>query len=459
MSLASQWTGVKTFPRGIHPPEFKEMTEDKPIRRLAFPPELIIPLSQHTGAPAKPIVREGQEVVRGEPIAEPSGFVSVPMHAPATGVIEKIGLARDARGTMSPAIFLKAYPGATQEVLYGKDVNVDALSREELIKAVQSTGVVGLGGAAFPTHVKLAVPEGKSVDTVIANGCECEPYLTTDYRVMLEYPADIIKGLQIIMKAMGVQRGIIGVEDNKLKAVEALTPHLPADGSISVQVCKTKYPQGAEKMLVKALLGREVPSGGLPIDCGAAVFNVATLAQIGELLPRGQGLIERVITITGPGVTRPGNFMTALGTPLRYVLDFCGYKGDDLAEVILGGPMMGVSIGTVDIPITKGITGVLVMTRDALPSALADLATDETRALPCIRCASCVKACPMGLNPSALGALGRKGEYEDMAKHYHLFDCFECGSCSYVCPSSIPLVQYFRIAKAVVRQKQAAAKS
>lgn len=458
MRLLDRWTSFRTFARGVHPPEHKELTEDKPIRRLAFPPELIIPLSQHTGAPAKPVVREDQEVVRGEPIAEPGGFVSVPMHAPATGVIRKIGLARDPRGAMLPAIFLTPYPGATQEVLYGRDVDVDALSREELIKAVQATGVVGLGGAAFPTHVKLAVPEGKSVDTVIANGCECEPYLTADHRVMLEYPEDIIKGLRIVMKAMGVQRGMIGLEDNKINAAQRLKDHLPGDGSISVHVCVTKYPQGAEKMLVKALLGREVPSGGLPIDCGAAVFNVATLAQIGELLPKGRGLIERVVTVTGPGVLKPGNFLIALGTPLRYVLDFCGYKGDELAEVILGGPMMGVAIGSVDIPITKGITGVLVMTREEMRAALPD-GTDGARALPCIRCASCLKACPIGLNPSVLGALARKGEYEEMAASYHLFDCFECGACSYVCPSNIPLVQYFRIGKAVVRQRQAAAKS
>lgn len=441
----------KTFSHGVHLPERKELTEGKPIRRLPFPPEMIIPLSQHTGAPAKPIVREGQEVVRGEPIAEANGFVSVPMHAPATGVIAGIDLARDARGSMSPAIFLRPYPGAGQEVLYGEEVDISTMSKEELIRAVQATGVVGLGGAAFPTHVKLALPEGKFVDTVIANGCECEPYLTTDHRVMVEQPEDVIKGLDIIMRTLGASRGIVGVEDNKRDAVDVLRRHLPSDRPITVEMVRTKYPQGAEKMLIKALLGREVPSGGLPMDCHAAVFNVATLAQLGELLPRRQGLIERVVTVAGPGVTKPGNYLVPLGTPLRYVLDFCGYKGDAVTEVILGGPMMGVAIGSVDIPITKGITGILVMTRDALFSV------DSVRVYPCIKCGSCVDSCPMHLNPSQLGLLARKGRYEEMAERLHLMDCFECGCCAYVCPSNIPLVQYFRIAKTMVRERQAAA--
>jgi len=457
MTLLARIMSHKTFAHGVHPPEHKESTEGKRSRRLPFPEELVIPLSQHTGAPAKPIVREGQEVVRGEPIAEAGGFVSVPMHAPATGIVGRIDLARDARGTMTPAVFVEPYPGASQEVLYGTDVDIEALSKEELIRAVQDTGVVGLGGAAFPTHVKLAVPEGKSVDTVIVNGCECEPYLTTDHRVMLEQPDDIFKGLQIVMRAMEAERGVVGVETNKMDAVEVLRSRIPDGQPVTVEAVLTKYPQGAEKMLIKALLDREVPSGGLPVDCGAGVFNVATLAQIGELLPKKRGLIERVITVTGPGVTKPGNYLVPLGTPLRYALDYCGYKGDEATEVILGGPMMGVAIGSVDIPITKGITGILVMTREGVRALGGD--RDGGRSLPCIKCATCVDTCPMHLNPSQLGLLARKSEYDVMASEYHLLDCFECGCCSYVCPSGIPLVQYFRIAKAIVRERQGAAKA
>lgn len=444
-----------TFSHGIHPPEHKEATEHLAVRRLPFPPEMIVPLSQHTGAPAKAVVKEGQEVVRGEPIAEAGGFVSVPMHAPATGKVTQIGLARDARGQMAPAIFIEPYPGASQEVLYGGTVDIDALSKEELIAAVQSTGVVGLGGAAFPTHVKLAVPEGKKVDTAIVNGCECEPYLTTDHRVMVEQPDEVFKGLRIVMRALGAEQGIVGVETNKPDAIEILRQHVPTGERMRVEAVETKYPQGAEKMLITSLLGREVPSGGLPLDAGAAVFNVATLAQMGELLPQGQGLIERVVTVTGPGVTKPGNFMVPLGTPLRFLLDFCGFKGDAVTEVILGGPMMGTAIGSVDIPVVKGITGVLVMTK---AGQVFDGRLDGVKQLPCIKCATCVDSCPMHLNPSQLGLLARKSEYDRMAEEYHLLDCFECGCCSFVCPSQIPLVQHFRIAKAIVRKHRADAK-
>ena len=447
--MRSWFSGVNTFPRGIHPRENKEATEHKATRRMPFPDEMIIPLSQHTGAPARPIVHEGQEVVRGEPIAEASAFISVPMHAPATGVIREIGLARDARGGMSRAIFLKPYPGASQEVLYGGEADIDRIPPEEIAKAVQDTGVVGLGGAAFPTHVKFAVPQGKSIDTVLVNGCECEPYLTTDHRVMLEQPEYIMAGARIARRALRAEQVIIGVESNKMDAVEVLRKHLPKGEPFSVAVCETKYPQGAEKMLIKSTLHREVPSGGLPSDCGVAVFNVATLAQIGDLLPKCQGLIERVVTITGNGVTKPGNYLIPLGTPLRYALDYCGYKGDEVTQVILGGPMMGVTVGSVDIPFTKGITGVLALTREGLPSV------DGKQVYPCIKCGTCVDSCPMHLNPSQLGLLARKREYARMADQFHLMDCFECGSCAYVCPSSIPLVQYFRIAKAINRERKA----
>jgi electron transport complex protein RnfC len=454
MTLLNRLLARKTFPHGVHPEEHKEATEDKPIRRLPFPPRMVIHLSQHTGAPAKPLVEAGQEVVRGEPIAEPGGFVSVPMHAPATGVIEEIALSRDVKGNMSPAILLKPYTAASQEVLYGREVDITSLSRDELVTAVQATGVVGLGGAAFPTHVKLAIPEGKSVDTVIVNGCECEPYLTTDHRVMVEMPEHIFKGLEIVMRALDAKVGVVGVESNKPGALAALRRVCPNGKNMRVESLVTKYPQGAEKMLLKAILNREVPSGGLPLDCGAAVFNVATLAQLGELLPHQQGLIERVVTVTGPGVGKPGNYMVPIGTPLTYVLEFCDLKEDEVGEIILGGPMMGASIASPDIPITKGITGVLVMTRAGVREAVDG--AGAARPLPCIKCGNCVDACPIHLNPSQLGLLARNNAYDRMAGDYHLMDCFECGCCSYICPSRIPLVQYFRVAKAIVRQRQAA---
>jgi electron transport complex protein RnfC len=440
--------GGKRLWRGVHVPEYKELTCHLPIRRLPFAPLLVVPLSQHTGAPAVPIVRERQEVVRGEPIANASGFISVPMHAPATGQVERIALAPSARGELTPAIYIRPYPSSSQEVLYGAPQDITGMTPDQIVSAVQATGVVGLGGAAFPTHVKLKVPAGKHIDTVVVNGCECEPYLTSDHRVMLEQPAQVLHGARVVMKAVGAPRGIVGVEDNKMDAVEALRKANGDATDISIQPVLAKYPQGAEKMLIKVLLNREIPSGGLPADVGVGVFNVATLAQIGELLPRRQGLIERVVTITGPAVTKPGNYLVALGTPIRWALEQAGCT-DQAASVILGGPMMGASIGSFDVPITKGVTGILVLTRQDV--------NGNAHIFPCIHCASCVNICPMHLNPSQLGMLARKERYDEMAVEFHLNDCFECGCCSYVCPSHIPLVQYFRIAKQMNRERKARA--
>lgn len=432
------------FRHGVHVPDLKEQTCRLPIRRMAFPPVLVVPLSQHAGRPAISLVREGQEVVRGEPIAQADGFMSVPMHAPATGRVERVALAPSARGDLAPAIYIRTYPSASQEVLYGAPQDIQQMTPEEVITAVQATGVVGLGGAAFPTHVKLKVPEGKSVDTVVVNGCECEPYLTADHRLMLEHPSQVLYGTRIVMRALGADRGIIGVEDNKMDAVDALRKALGSNHNISVEAVPARYPQGAERILVQSLVGREIPAGGLPADVGLAVFNVATLAQIGDLLPHRQGLIERVVTIAGPAVTKPGNYLVPLGTPLRFALEQAGCTSDT-AEVVLGGPMMGPSIGSLEVPITKGVTGILVMTRKSM---------NGHRVYPCIHCGACVDACPMQLNPSRLGMLARKQRFEEMASDFHLATCFECGCCSYVCPAHIPLVQYFRVAKQWNREKK-----
>ncbi|NUM54554.1 MAG: electron transport complex subunit RsxC [Candidatus Hydrogenedentes bacterium] len=439
---------AKTFARGIHPPEHKEGTRSLAIRRLPFAPELIVPLLQHTGAPAAPCVNDGQEVVRGEPIAKAGGFVSVPMHAPVTGVVTAIERRLSAKGDMVRSIVIRTYMGADQEVLYSAPQDIDTMPVHELIRAVQDTGVVGLGGAAFPTHVKLAVPEGKRIDTVIVNGCECEPYLTTDHRVMLEYADDIHVGIQIVQKAVGAERTVIATEDNKLDAAEALWTSPRIAPTTSIAVLKTHYPQGAEKMITKVVLDREVPSGGLPAEVGVAVFNVATLAQLGELLPKRQGLIERVVTITGPGVAHPGNYMVALGTPLSFALKHAGLRAD-ATEVIFGGPMMGPAVADPDVPITKGITGILVLTE-------AETSKQPTKVYPCIKCGRCVEACPIHLNPSRLGLLAKSGLYETMETDFHLSDCFECGCCTYVCPAHIPLVQQFRVAKQLNRQRKAA---
>lgn len=435
---------LKTFSHGIHPPESKELTAASPVRRLPFPPMLVILMAQHAGKPAVPVVQEGQRVRRGELLARADGFVSVPIHAPADGTVRSIALAMDTRGQMVPAVFLEPDPASTQTVKVGRPVDTQTLTPEALRQAVQDMGMVGLGGAAFPTHVKLSPPKGKTVHTLIINGCECEPYLTSDHRVMLEYPAETIAGCRLLLKATGATRAVIGVENNKPDAIAALREHAAGDPAIVVEALQTKYPQGAEKMLTRALLDQDIPSGGLPADIGVVVSNVATVAEIGMLLPRGEGLIERVVTVSGAGVSRPGNYLIPVGTPLSFILEQTGLN-DDAGEVIFGGPMMGAGVAWLETPTTKGVTGIVVMAKGELVEAAAT-------PWPCIRCASCVQACPIHLNPSRLGLLARKSRYTEMKEEMHLFDCFECGCCSFVCPSRIPLVQQFRLAKQMLRE-------
>lgn len=439
---------MKTFPHGVHPPEFKDETSKLKIRRFPFAPVMILPLSQHTGKPSVPIVREGEEVLRGQKIAEAEGFVSVPLHAPASGVIRRIALAPNPVGRMTLSMYLQPFPASSQEVQEGIHCDLATATPDEIITAIQGAGIVGLGGAAFPTHVKLKIPEGKHADTLVVNGVECEPYLTTDHRVMLEQKNDIFMGIRYLLKVTGTKRAIIGIEANKTDAAETLRAAIPSDIPVTVEVLKVKYPQGAEKMLISALLNREVPSGGLPIDVNVVSINVATTAEIGRLLPHGRGIMERVITITGPGITKKGNYLIPIGTPVRYILEQTGAK-ENISRVFLGGPMMGQAVSNLDFPVTKGTSGLVVFTEE-------EIARNDQKIYPCIHCAYCVEACPIFLNPSQMGILAKKERYEEMADNFHLFDCFECGSCSYVCPSHIPLVQYFRVAKGILRERKAA---
>jgi electron transport complex protein RnfC len=295
--------------------------------------------------------------------------------------------------------------------------------------------------------VKLKIPEGKTCEILMINGIECEPFLTTDHRVMLEYGEDIFMGIKYLLKATGAERAIIGIEANKQDAADYLEGMIPEGAPVTVKVVPVKYPQGSEKMLITSVLGREVPSGGLPIDVNVVVVNVATTAEIGRLLPHGRGIQERVVTITGPGVKKKGNYLIPVGTPLRYVLEQVGVD-EKMSEVYMGGPMMGVAVSNLDISIVKGTSGIVVFTENEVKKS--------QKIYPCIKCGECVEACPIYLNPSKLGILAKVEEYDQMAENYNLMDCFECGSCSYVCPSHIPLVQYFRLSKSIVRKRQSA---
>lgn len=434
----------KTFPHGIHPPEYKAITQHKKTLRLPFPERVILPLAQHIGAPATPIVHKDQYVVRGELIAEPSeNALSVPIHASVSGSVREIDLMPGPKGSKVMSIVIDTDPSSPQIPVSGECQDYTRMTPEQIINAVKQTGLVGLGGAGFPSYAKMLLPKDRRIHTIVVNGCECEPFLTTDHRIMLEKVDDLIRGIQIAMKAVSAERSIIGIEDNKLDVLEAISPRLPADGRIQIEAVETKYPQGAEKMLVKSLLGVEIPSRGLPSEIGLAVFNVATLAEMGRLLPRQQGLIERIITVTGDDLTHPGNYVVPVGTPLQDILDNAGFTGQE-AEIILGGPMMGLPVASFETPVTKSTGGVLILDQHAYKPK--DI-------LPCIKCSLCLQACPINLNPSELGMLANKRRYDVMEAQYHLNDCFECGACSYVCPSNIPLVQYFKIAKTLNRER------
>ena len=435
------------FRHGVHPPDAKELTSHLPIRRMAYPSEVVIPLRQHAGKPAKLVARVGQYVERGDTLAEADGFVSAPVHASAAGRIVDIGLWPHPDGSMDTAVRIAVAPFSAQVPRPRLVPRWEGLTADEVVKAVQNGGVVGLGGAAFPTHVKLAPPRDIEVHTIILNGAECEPYLTTDHRLMFEMPERVHFGARIMMHTLGAKRVVIGVERNKANAIAALERTKPTDIDVSVLPLTVKYPQGAEKMLIKTVTGREVPSGKLPVSLGVLVQNVGSAASIAEIFETGLPLVERVVTVTGHGLRNPANLIVPVGTKLGDLLAMCGGVTEDAAEIVFGGPMMGVAQRSLDVPITKGTTGVVVLTRDEV----------QARAqYPCIRCGACLDACPIFLNPSELGELARTQRYEEM-EALHLQDCMLCGSCSFVCPSNIPLAQLFQASKTVLRKRKAGA--
>jgi electron transport complex protein RnfC len=426
---------LRAFAGGIHPPDNKQWSAHKPIEDCPLSDQFVVPMAQHIGAPANPCVKVGDKVFRGQVIGEARGFVSVPVHAPTSGEVLAIEPRPHSSGNLLPAVVIRA---DGEDRWWEDSVQRDLANAEpeEIVEQIRLAGVVGMGGAAFPTHVKLSPPPEKTIDTLILNGVECEPYLTADHRLMLEETERLLEGLAVLQKVFAGARVTIGIEANKPDAIARLQ-EVCADGPVEVVPLDVKYPQGAEKQLIKAVTGREVPSGGLPMDIGVVVQNVGTVAAIADAVLRGRPLIERICTVTGSAVNEPKNLRIRIGMPLSHLVKVCGGLSEDPGKIILGGPMMGAAQLGLDVPTTRGTSGLLLMTE-------SDLALQETG--PCIRCARCVQACPANLLPTTIAAYGRMDRLDE-AGHYRALDCIECGCCSYICPAAIPLVQTIRYAK------------
>jgi electron transport complex protein RnfC len=422
----------------------KEPSEDKPIQNIETPKSITVPLIQHIGAPCAATVEVGQAVKEGQVIGETKAFVTAPVHAPVAGKVKKIENALHPLGFKVPSILIEGSGEDEREYLQPLGDDPETVDVKDLLERIRQAGIVGMGGATFPAHVKFSPPKEKHIDTFIINGCECEPYLTADYRIMLERAEDVLLGTSMIAKILGVERTIIGVEENKPQAVDILNK-LAERGCGEVQVVATKYPQGAEKVLIKALLDREVPSGGLPMDVGVVVSNVGTALAVCEAVRDGKPLIERVVTVTGNGVQHPGNYLSRIGTSLQSLIDQAGGTVGTVGKLIMGGPMMGLAQTSFEVPVIKGTSGVLVLQEESHM---------HEGYLPCIKCGFCVRACPVHLIPSRLSVLAEAQSWKQ-AESMGAGDCIECGCCTYVCPSKRPIVQLIKTTKTKLRKLKA----
>jgi len=432
-----------TFIGGVHPPHSKGSTEDKPVVACPAPDLIIIPMQQHIGAPCEPLVKVGDLVKMGQKIGEPRGYVSAPVHSSVSGRVKAIEhRPHPAGGQVLSVVIENDGMDTLDETVVPR--SVDSLSASELKSIVLEAGLVGMGGAAFPAHVKLSPPPEKKIDTVILNGAECEPYLTSDYRLMLEDPASIVDGLRFIMKILGVEKGFIGIEDNKPKAIKAMGEAIGANSGIQLVPLKTKYPQGAEKQLIHAVTRRQVPSGGLPMDVGVVVHNVGTASAVSRAVRKGMPLIERIVTVSGGAVREPKNLLVRIGTSFKDVVEFCGGFAGEPAKIISGGPMMGIAQYTLEVPVIKGTSGILLMNAEQARIPEPGL---------CIRCGRCVSVCPIHLMPLTLSANALNGNF-DACENLHALDCIECGCCSFTCPAARPLLQSIRVAKKEIIQSR-----
>ncbi len=430
---------VRTFEGGVHPYYYKELVRDKNIIKAEIPSRLVMVLSQHVGAPSNPLVKVKDKVKRGQKIAEAQGFVSANLHSPVEGTVVAIKPSFVCSGAKNPSIVIEVEGLGEEERMEVKENPTP----QEIKDAVKEAGIVGLGGAAFPTHVKLSPPPECPIDTIIINGCECEPYLSVDFRIMVEYPREVLEGVQLIKEAVGGNRTVIAIEDNKPEAVEAIKREISNFDGIEVSVLHTKYPQGSEKHLIKVITGREVPSGGLPFHVGVLVQNVQTALAIKRAVKDGIPLYERVISVTGQAIRSPRNFIVPVGMLASDILEQAGGLKQNAAKVIFGGPMTGMAIGSLDVPVMKGTSGIVALPKDAVePYPETDV---------CIRCGRCIEACPARIMPNHLGTFGRLGMVE-RALDYNLMDCIECGACAYICPARRNLLQYIRYAKAKSRE-------
>ncbi|MCX7797106.1 MAG: electron transport complex subunit RsxC [Melioribacter sp.] len=425
----------KSFNGGVHPKDFKELTKLLPFEQIPIPKQIIIPVSQHAGKPAKPLVRKGSVVKTGELIAEVDGFISSNIHSSVTGKVTKISSQVNVNGILVDSIFIDTLE--TEEHIKMPALNFEKITPDEIKQRIKEAGIVGLGGAAFPTHVKLSPPDDKKIDYLILNACECEPYITRDYRLLIERTQDVIYGLKLVMKAINVKKAIIGIEDNKEEAIAKLKTALLNFPEISIVILKTKYPQGAEKMLIKAITGKEVPIGKLPFDVGCIIQNVGTVVSVYDAIVKGEPQIKAYLTVTGKGIKQPKNLIARIGTPLIDIINYCGGFTDDVKKVIVGGPMMGFAQYDLLTPITKATSGIIVLTKEEMKYF------KETN---CLKCGKCVEVCPLNLIPTRLVRLIQNEKYQE-AKELNVSICMECGTCTYNCPANIPLVQWIRLGK------------
>ncbi|MBE9468472.1 MAG: electron transport complex subunit RsxC [Bacteroidetes bacterium] len=433
---------LKTFSKGGVHPAANKLSADKAIEILPLPKTVTIPISQHIGAPAKLLVKKGDKVKVGQKIAESGGFVSANIHSSVSGTVSKIDKIFDASGYKKPCVIINVEGDEWEENIdKSKDLKKDiSLSAEEILKKVSEAGIVGLGGATFPSHVKLSIPKGKKAEVLILNGVECEPYLTADHRLMLEKTDEILVGIKILMKALNVDKAFIGIENNKPDAINRFNKFVENYDGIQVVPLKMKYPQGGEKQLIKAVAKREVPSGALPIDVGAVVHNVGTAFAVYEAIQKNKPLFERVVTVTGKSVKNPLNLLVRVGTPTINLIEAAGGIPENTGKIVSGGPMMGKALVNTDVPITKGSSGVLLF--EEKESKRQDVQN-------CIRCGKCVSVCPMGLEPYLLMNMVESKMWEELEKN-NVLDCIECGSCMFTCPSQRPLLDYIRLGKSTV---------